>query len=278
MSAHLVKGDIVGELNGIKGVKKRAYQNPSAKNEYSTVCVIANGTIIRRIGVVESAVARSNSRVYLSKTEVSIASDDTVRMAETASDAIEELSENRLEILASMLASIFTRAYPDSKSGGRPPKMITSPSFHPYAKAKMAQEAMATIPRMINAIVMLINSSRDRGYESARLAKAPVVFSGRSKNCISCLRIQEIICLRYLWFMAWNEVSINDDLDSEVETYLPHEIGRPSDDEVSKQNANCENQEHQSDEVGFLLHFVAPEFEHFNEPGHQNRLAWERGR
>src|SRR5262245_33323030 len=98
-------------------------------NQYSIDWVTAKQICMIARGLTDPEMARSNSAVYLSRTDSSIASEDTVRMAVTASEAIEAALEFRAEMLRSSLVSNRIFSQPEPRRGGRPAKTTTKPNF-----------------------------------------------------------------------------------------------------------------------------------------------------
>jgi hypothetical protein len=106
--------------------------------KYSIDWVKENQIIMWNMDGVVWRMAWSSSWVYLSNTLFSMASDETVRIAVTASDAMDALVEKRLPISASILVSRRMRAYPASSMGGIPAKTPTKPSFQEMASDRTA--------------------------------------------------------------------------------------------------------------------------------------------
>src|SRR5690242_10563724 len=104
---------------------------------------------MRSSGFWELATAWSSSLEYLSMTDPSIVSEETVQIAVIASEAMEALAEYRFETSRSSLASNRILRYPAVTSGGRSAKTTTKPSFQLYAIAKILQVlVLSTATRM----------------------------------------------------------------------------------------------------------------------------------
>lgn len=142
----------------------------------------------------DSSSSRYRSRIYRSRVK-----DATVRIAETASEAKAVLSANLRSTSASSLKSSRIRRKPQKTMSGRAPKITTRPSFQPTMSARMQLEIKLMMPVKIRVILKLSNSLRDCGLVESAETKAPVVFSGLSKNSRSCLTTFLNISSRYLY-------------------------------------------------------------------------------
>src|SRR5690606_6715114 len=130
------------ELAGVVfKLRAATYQKPRAMNQYSIACVSANHSITRHSCPVDPVIAWSSSAVYFCRTDSSIASDDTVRIAFTASDAMDALVPYRLVVSRSSRASERILRYPAPTMGGRPAHTTTRPRFQLCAMARMLHAA-----------------------------------------------------------------------------------------------------------------------------------------
>ena len=69
--------------------------------------------------------------------------------------------------------------------GGRPPKTITNPSFHPYAMASALLETMFMRTMSMRRTLALMSSCSWVGKAESLDVSAPEAFSGRSKKSVS---------------------------------------------------------------------------------------------
>lgn len=130
-------------------------------NQYSMDWVNAKQTITPAKGLTVPVTAWSSSAVYRSSTRSSIASDETVRMAVMASDAIDALFEFFLETLWSNFISNRILSHPAPRRGGSPPNTTTKPSFQLWAMPRMLQATTFRTAIRIRPTLKPISSNTD---------------------------------------------------------------------------------------------------------------------